>query len=112
MSNNTNITIAPTVNNETIAPTSVPSFAPTKDNVTMSPTMSPSEIENTDAPTIAPTTNTTEPRIDVIRLPDYKSHDTVDGFFIGIILFIILVMIALCLQRVNLKRNRIVNRRN
>jgi hypothetical protein len=60
--------------------------------------------------TLAPTTNVTEPRIDVIRLPDYKSHDTVDGVFIGIFSFILLIMLVLCLQKINLDRRRLINR--
>lgn len=101
MSNNTNSTQAPTP--------IVTTDAPTIDS-TNSPTINPTEQETTDAPspilfqTEAPTN-----KIDVIRLPDYKSHDTVDGFFLGIGAFILLILLVLCLQRINSERRRMIS---
>lgn len=100
MSNNTNTTQAP-------------SGAPTGEvhiDSTNAPTINPTEQETTDAPSpILYQTEAPTNKIDVIRLPDYKSHDTVDGFFLGIGAFILLILLVLCLQRINSERRRMIS---
>ena len=78
--------------------TSSPTQSPIEN--TSSPTQSP--IENTSSPTPLFTVNMTRGKINVIHLPDYKSHDTIDGLFLGVGTFIVLVMLILCLQKINL----------
>lgn len=99
------------MSNITEAPTGIPTLSPTDIVSTDEPTPSPTPLP-TSAMTTAEPTTTPPPtnHVDVIRLPDYKSHDTVDGFFLGIGSFILLIMLVLCLQRVNLDRRRLMNR--
>lgn len=95
------------MSNTTEAPTGIPTLSPTDIVSTNEPTPLPTPSPTTAEPTATlPPTN----HVDVIRLPDYKSHDTVDGFFLGIGSFILLIMLVLCLQRVNLDRRRLMNR--
>lgn len=100
MSNETNVTVTESPTMETTqAPVTGSTTAPTTDQ----PTVEPTVLQTTGSPTQSE-------HVDVIRLPDYKSHDTVDGFFLGVGSFIMLVFLVLCLQRINLNRRRLSNR--
>lgn len=95
--------------NSTGSPTSSPTTT-----ITTVQTESPTSttIIQTESPTPLTTTPPPTNRIDVIRLPDYKSHDAVDGFFLAIGSSILLIMLILCLQKINLDRRRMMNRLN
>lgn len=133
MSNDTNTTMGPTPM-PTVGPTATPTAMYTE-GPTIGPTATPTELYTggptagptatpaatytggptpmpTELITSAPTPNSTEGRISVIRLPDYTSHDTVDGFFIGTLMFIVIVMMTLCLQKINVRSRRLIGRRN
>lgn len=85
----------------TLSPTPFVTESPTPLFITKSPTLSPTPLF---------TVNMTEKRINVIHLPDYTSHDTVDGLFLGLGTFLLIILLVLCLQRINSNRITTVNR--
>lgn len=104
--------------NSTMSPTGAPTLSPTDElestgAPSLSPTWTPTDddyTEPTGIPTYEPTplytANSTQEKINVIHLPNYKSHDTIDGLFLGVGMFIMFVLLILCLQRINLNNRR------
>lgn len=112
MSNITNITSSPTstLNETTLTPTSEPTTSPTTldNNVTSSPTQEPTKFD-TFAPTSSPSmTPPPTDQVEIMKLPNYKSKDPVDGIFIVFAVVILLTLILACFQ--TFKRNKTYHR--
>lgn len=71
-------------------------------NYTSTPTLilnytaAPTITQNTAAPTLKPTESNNN--VEIIYLPDYTSHDPVDGLFIVSMIFFFILLIILIVQ--------------